>query len=213
MNMNINHLTNHSKIESLNSFTDANMLVKIGQILLQSRPPCPLLTEVFNFIEENYRNQISLREVAEEVGRSPAYLTDLVRRNTGKTVLNWITERRMAEARKLLLETNHSVEQITETVGYFDRRHFSRLFLRFHESTPHAWRMANQSRNNLLSQITQQESMNITPKEAQKLKTCVQEIASILYKNTATDKLFNLESIEQGSILQIYDGSVQVTLR
>ena len=211
--MNFDHFANDSTIENFSSFTGANMLVKIEQILLESRPPRPVLSKVFNFIEENYRNQISLREVAEEVGRSRAYLTDLVRRNTGKTVLTWITERRMAEARKLLLETNQSIEQITEAVGYFDRRHFSRLFLRFHKSTPHSWRIANQSCNDLLSQLNQQKATNLTPEEAQRLKICVREIAAILYKNTAADEVFNLDSIKQGSILQIHDGSVQVTLR
>lgn len=212
--MNTKHLANDSITENLNSFTDANMLVKIGQILYQSQPPRPLLSKAFSFIEENYQNQISLREVAKEVGLSSAYLTDLIRRKTGKTVLTWITERRMAEARKLLLETNQSIEQITEAVGYFDRRHFSRLFLRFHKSTPHAWRMANQSRNDLFLQTTQEKNTELAPKEAQRLKDCVREIAAILYqKPTKNEMLFNLESIKQASIVQMYDGSVQVILR
>ena len=211
--MNFNHLVNDSMSDNLDSFTDANMLVKIGQILHQSQPPRPILSKTFSFIEENYRNQISLREVAEEVGRSPAYLTDLIRRKTGKTVLTWITERRMAEARKLLLETNQSVEQITEAVGYLDRRHFSRLFLRFHKTTPHAWRMANQSRNDLFLQTTQDKNTELAPKEAQRLKECVREIAAILYQKPANNEVFNLKSIEQGSIVQMYDGSVQVILR
>ena len=211
--MDSNHFANDSISENLDSFTDANMLVKIEQVLHQSQPARPILSKVFNFIEKNYQSQISLREVAEEVGRSPAYLTDLVRRKTGKTVLNWITERRMAEARKLLLETNRSIEQITEAVGYFDRRHFSRLFLRFHKSTPHTWRMANQSRNDLFLQITQNKDTELAPKEAQRLKECVREIAEILYKKPTCDEIFDLKSIQQGSIIQMYDGSVQVLLR
>ncbi|MDY6900181.1 MAG: AraC family transcriptional regulator [Cyanobacteriota bacterium] len=211
--MNFNLLANNSTSENLDSFTDANMLVKITQLLQQSQPPRPILSKTFSFIEENYRNQISLREVAEEVERSPAYLTDLIRRKTGKTVLTWITERRMAEARKLLLETNQSIEQITESVGYFDRRHFSRLFLRFHKSTPHAWRIANQSRNDLFSQTTQEKNTELAPKEAQRLKECVREIAAILYQKPTNNEIFNLNSIEQGSIVQMYDGSVQVILR
>lgn len=211
--MNTKHLANNVASENLNSFTGANMLVKIGQILHQSQPPRPLLSKAFSFIEENYQNQISLREVAEEVGRSPAYLTDLIRRKTGKTVLTWITERRMAEARKLLLETNQSIEQITEAVGYFDKRHFSRLFLRFHKSTPHAWRMANQSRNDLFLQTSQEKNTELAPEEAQRLRECVREIAAILYQKPANNEVFNMKSIEQGSIIQMYDGSVQVILR
>lgn len=103
-----------------------------------------LLIQVFRFIEVNYYHPISLSDVAKAVERSPAYLTELVRRETGKTVLNWITEYRMAGARRLLLESDCSIDQVAESVGYFDRRHFGRQFLRHHNKTPRAWRLANQ---------------------------------------------------------------------
>jgi AraC-like DNA-binding protein len=106
---------------------------------------CPLLLKVFDFIEENYHDSIGLSEVAKAVDRSPAYLTDFVRRKTGKTVLSWIIEYRMANARQLLLYTNQSINQIAESVGYFDRRHFSRQFLRFHDTTPQLWRQENRT--------------------------------------------------------------------
>lgn len=114
------------------------------QLKRYSNQSLSLLIHVFRFIEANYHNQISLSDVAKAVGRSPAYLTDLVRRETGKTVLNWIIEYRMASARRLLLESDRSIDQIAELVGYFDRRHFSRQFLRLHQTTPRAWRLANQ---------------------------------------------------------------------
>jgi AraC-like DNA-binding protein len=102
----------------------------------------PLLVEVFRFIEANYREPISLCDVAKAVGRSSAYLTDLVRRETGKTVLSWIVECRMANACRLLIYTDRSVTDISEAVGYLDRRHFSRQFLQFHQTPPEAWRRA-----------------------------------------------------------------------
>lgn len=111
-----------------------------SQLRQRSHKSHPLLTSVFLFIEKHYRNQISLCDVAKAVDRAPAYLTDFVRRETGRTVLNWIIERRLAEARRLLLMTNQSVEQIAEAVGYFDTGHFIRQFRRLHDMTPRAWR-------------------------------------------------------------------------
>jgi AraC-like DNA-binding protein len=98
------------------------------------------LNEVFHFIEANYREPITLSDVAEAVGYSPAYLTDLVRRQTGQTVNRWIVQRRMAEARSLLLETERSIEQIAEAVGYCYVGHFFRQFRQYHGTTPNAWR-------------------------------------------------------------------------
>jgi AraC-like DNA-binding protein len=105
-------------------------------------PSIPRLGEVFEFIELNYHQNIRLKEVAQAVGYSSAYLTDLVRRLTGKTVNNWIIERRIAEASTLLLETNYSVEQIALDVGYQNINHFYCQFRNYYQNTPGAWREA-----------------------------------------------------------------------
>jgi AraC-like DNA-binding protein len=100
----------------------------------------PLLSAVFAFIEARFRSPIGLRDVAEAVGRSPAYLTDRVRRETGRTVLQWVIDRRLAEARRLLLRTEASVAAVAEEVGYLDAKHFALQFRRAHGASPHAWR-------------------------------------------------------------------------
>lgn len=60
----------------------------------------PLLAEVFRVIEDRYRDPISLRDVARSLSLSPAHLTTVVRRKTGRAVQEWIAERRLAEARR-----------------------------------------------------------------------------------------------------------------
>lgn len=106
-------------------------------------PACPQLSEVFNFIETNYHQSIGLCDVAEAVGYSSAYLTDLVRRQTGKTVHQWIIERRMVAARNRLLNTNQTVNQIAELVGYQNVGHFFRQFRQFYGLPPIAWKKIN----------------------------------------------------------------------
>jgi AraC family transcriptional regulator len=108
-------------------------------------PSIPRLREVFEFIELNYRQSIRLKEVAQAVGYSSAYLTDLVRRLTGKTVNNWIIERRIAEASTLLLETNYSVDEIGLKVGYQNINHFYCQFRDYYKNTPRDWREKQRS--------------------------------------------------------------------
>ena len=103
------------------------------------------LSEAFRFIEDNYHRSISLSDVAQAVGYSPAYLTDLMRRQTGQPVQRWIIERRMAAARSLLLETDQMMEQIASQVGYNNVVHFFRQFRQIHGTTPQAWRSMNRS--------------------------------------------------------------------
>src|SRR5215216_7395570 len=57
----------------------------------------PLLAEVFDFIEDRYHERVSLRDVARAVSLSRGHLTTVVRHKTGRTVQEWIAERRMAE--------------------------------------------------------------------------------------------------------------------
>jgi len=81
------------------------------------------------FIDTRFRDPIGLRDVAKASGRSPAYLTDLVRRRTGRTVMQWIAERRIEEARRILLASpGSSIEEVADAVGYGDAAHFHRAF-------------------------------------------------------------------------------------
>ena len=109
-------------------------------------PSVPRLNKVFNFIDLNYQHNIRLKEVAQAVGYSSAYLTDLVRRMTGKTVNDWIIVRRLEEAKRLLLETEDSIEQIAFNVGYKNINHFYCQFRNYCQNTPRVWREIQRSK-------------------------------------------------------------------
>ena len=101
---------------------------------------CSPVKVVFQFIATHCHQSISLSDVAKAVGYSPAYLTDLVRRETGQTVNQWISEYRLTRASCLLLETDQTVSQIAETVGYQHIGYFFRQFRRHYGTTPQSWR-------------------------------------------------------------------------
>jgi AraC-like DNA-binding protein/quercetin dioxygenase-like cupin family protein len=116
----------------------ARISVDIGHDLrLRSEP---LLAAVFEFIEGHYREPISLATVAASVGLTPGHLTTVVRRKTGRSVQRWITERRMAEARSLLRQTDLTVEAIATRAGYRQPSFFIKHFRRDHGVTPASWR-------------------------------------------------------------------------
>ena len=100
----------------------------------------PLLAAVFDVIEQRYAEPLSLRDVARAVGLSPGHLTTVVGRRTGRTVQQWITERRMSEARRLLAGTTLSVAAIARRTGYPDDGYFVRRFRAAHGMPPGEWR-------------------------------------------------------------------------
>lgn len=99
-----------------------------------------IVAQALGVIEARCLGPLSLTEVARAVRRSPAYLTTAVRQATGRTVVEWIIDGRMAEARRRLAETDEYVDMIAERVGYADPSHFVRLFRRHHGVAPAAWR-------------------------------------------------------------------------
>ncbi len=125
---------------------DADETLKVA-ITKSIFPFIPELNHIFDFIESHYHQQIGLHEVAQSVGYSAAYLTDLVRRKTGYSVHRWITKRRMVAACSLLLETDKSIDSIAEAVGYRNSWCFFRLFRKSFGMTPGVWR--SETRNSV----------------------------------------------------------------
>lgn len=105
-----------------------------------------LMDRVQAYIHEHYASAITLKEVADGVGYSPAYLTSLARRETGKTIQKWITEVRMQHARRLMLQTDAPIKRIAASVGYLDPNYFVRHFRKLYGVPPMAWRQLNASR-------------------------------------------------------------------
>jgi AraC-like DNA-binding protein len=102
----------------------------------------PLLADVFEVIEWRYAEPLSLQDVARAVSLSPGHLTTTVRRRTGRTVQDWIIDRRMVEARRLLAGSTLTMAEIGRRVGYADAGYFARVFRRVHGVTPTDWRDA-----------------------------------------------------------------------
>ncbi|MEY9873983.1 AraC family transcriptional activator of pobA [Streptacidiphilus sp. MAP12-33] len=127
------------------------LLVDVGRLatdvvgdLRRSREP--LLAEVFEVIERRFAEPLSLREVATDVGMTPGHVTTVVRRRTGRTVVEWITERRLTEARRLLADTDLPIAEIARRVGLPDPGYFARVFRARHAATPREYRTRTRTR-------------------------------------------------------------------
>jgi AraC-like DNA-binding protein len=121
------------------------LLVRLGRLHLDDPAELvvePLVAAVFELVEARYHEPISLRDVADSVGLTTGHLTTVIGRRTGRTVQQWITERRMREARRLLADTDLAVAEIAPRVGYREAGYFVRRFRAAHGVTPGAWRRA-----------------------------------------------------------------------
>ncbi|HEU5038477.1 MAG TPA: AraC family transcriptional regulator [Nocardioides sp.] len=102
--------------------------------------PDPLVARVFDEIEATFREPVSASDVARALGYTPGHLTTLVRRRTGRPLLEWITERRMTEVRRLLRETDLPLGVVAARTGLRDASYLVRRFRSRYGVPPEAWR-------------------------------------------------------------------------
>jgi len=102
--------------------------------------PDPLVERVFAEIEATFREPVSAADVARTLGYTPGHLTTVLRRRTGRPLLYWITERRMTEVRRMLRETDLSLDAIAARAGLRDATYLVRRFRDRYGITPQRWR-------------------------------------------------------------------------
>jgi AraC-like DNA-binding protein len=115
--------------------------------LAPSEPPGldPLVERVFDEIEATFREPISTADVAIGLGYTPGHLTTLVRERTGRPLLDWITERRMAEVRRMLRETDLPLGVVASRTGLRDASYLVRRFKNRYGITPQRWRLSQRA--------------------------------------------------------------------
>lgn len=92
------------------------------------------------YIRQHFREDISLEDLAESVGLHPAYVCTLFKKNVGRSYLACLHGERLQAAKKLLVETDFTVEQIAAQVGYNSASQLARVFRKYENSSPSAFR-------------------------------------------------------------------------
>lgn len=76
------------------------------------------LSRLGHFLRANFDKQVSLTDAAEDVGLTPTYLAHLVKKETGKTFIELLTERRLDRAKELMLHSSMPIARIAEITGF-----------------------------------------------------------------------------------------------
>ena len=88
-----------------------------------------MITERFRvLIEQAGQRRKSIAAYADELAVSPAYLSEAVKRSTGRPAREVLYEVQLREARTLLRQTDLTIEQIALRLGYHSHAHFSYFF-------------------------------------------------------------------------------------
>ncbi len=92
--------------------------------------------QVREYIDEHFKEPCTLEMLAQTVHLSPNYLHTLFRKRLGKTPLEYLTEKRIAYAKRLLLAGKYSLSEIALDAGFCSQSHFSKVFRQKTSCTP-----------------------------------------------------------------------------
>ncbi len=96
--------------------------------------------EIADYIDENYRKELSLEDICERFNFSKNHVINLFKRQYGTTPFGYLNDLRLARAMYLLEVTSDTIEAIAYESGFGDYSHFYRMFCRKNGISPHRWR-------------------------------------------------------------------------
>ena len=107
---------------------ELNLFTEISKCLETTGGSLSYIRKTNNFIQENFRQKITMDQIADFVGINKAYLQRQYKKYTGQTILKSINTLRVQRAANLLRNTNLPIQKIALQVGFSNKNHLDYEF-------------------------------------------------------------------------------------
>lgn len=104
------------------------------------------IQEAVNFMERNYRRDLTVEEIARVCGLNRSYFSKIFRDSMGCPPQEFLIRLRLAKAADQLKGTENSIGSIAAQCGYPNQLHFTRAFHKRYGLSPREWRKQNQTK-------------------------------------------------------------------
>lgn len=98
------------------------------------------VTEAKRYLQQHFREAITLEDTARRVNLSPAYFSTIFHRETGMNYTEYLQCLRVDEAKRLLETTDLGISRIASALGYHSLTHFNRVFRKLGGCAPSQYR-------------------------------------------------------------------------
>ena len=120
---------NPDELHRLLQKLEATLLAREQRVMPKRESDAAALAEnVRIYLQENYDKAVDFSALADSLAVSAPYLSKLFHEQAGCSPSRYLTDIRMRQAKKLLMDTGLTVREIAVRVGYPDPFHFSRSF-------------------------------------------------------------------------------------
>lgn len=104
------------------------------------------LSPVLTYLRARCAESLTMEQIAADNHISKYYLCRLFRQQTGLTIMQYVSEQRLALARRLLTETEWPVSTVAQNCGFGSSSHFCTFFRRREGLSPHLYRAARRAK-------------------------------------------------------------------
>ena len=98
------------------------------------------IEKVFEFMNNNFHREITLAEVAKVANMPEASFSRFIKKRTGYTFVDSLTEIRLGHVSRMLIDTTHSIAEIAYKCGFNNIANFNRIFKNKKGCTPKDFR-------------------------------------------------------------------------
>ncbi|MBC7087726.1 MAG: helix-turn-helix domain-containing protein [Tissierellales bacterium] len=116
---------------------------------------------IMKYLSNNYMNKVSLKDIAKQEFLSSQYLSYKIKEVFGKGFNEYLNQIRVEESTKLLLDTNKSISEIAEDVGFSHVRYYNKHFKNHYNMTPLQYRKKYKVSDKELEKLKRVENINL----------------------------------------------------
>lgn len=102
-----------------------------------------MINQCLRYIDSHLYEKISLQDLADETGNSNVYISSRFKKELGMTLSDYVLERKIEEAKHLLLFTDYSFQEISTLLNFTSQSHFTQRFKQVCKQTPKQFRQKN----------------------------------------------------------------------
>jgi len=98
------------------------------------------IDKAFEFMNANFQKAITLKDLAKLVSMTDVSFSRFIKKRTGNTFIDTMNEIRLGHATRMLIETTHSIAEISYNCGFNNISNFNRIFKKKKHCTPKEFR-------------------------------------------------------------------------
>ena len=104
------------------------------------------LLNMKQFMKDHYRENLTLENIAASAFLSSGYASRIFKKQMNISIMDYLLQLRMDEAKKMLRETTLSIDEIASKTGYADSSYFTKVFRKAMGMTPSRYRQSLKSK-------------------------------------------------------------------